>query len=333
MKKLTSLILCGYERGGTTLLGTILNSFNYYSGFEVGVLCCDSPSKFSNFQPYFNNMIYSWKISKEILNNATSGTFQHFYNVILSSSPFTKQPHKKLFYDKTPIYMKSLGLVLNRTNFINKAIVITRDPRSCFVSWSKRIKNEEISYDHFINTNIDLLSKRYIDYFIGCIAHKKNPNILFISFEDLCTNTENLLSNIARFINFEGTYVFNGIKPIFPNVEGNKINSKKIYEYKNYISSKTEELILNETKIAYSFFYLPEDKTKYSAVWNEKKDNIKYVFNKFDLPTDKFFFETINNTYFEPETYLLRYPDVLKAKVNPIHHFKNFGLKENRIAH
>lgn len=333
MKKLPSLILCGYERGGTTLLGTILNNFNYYSGFEVGVLCCDSPSKFNNFKPYCNNMINGWKISKEILINATSEDFEHFYDIILSSSPFTKQPHKKLFFDKTPIYMKSLGLVLNRTSFINKAIVITRDPRSCFVSWSKHTKNEEISHDRFINTNIDIFSKRYVDYFIGCIAHRKNPNVLFISFEDLCTNTENVLSNIARFINFEGTYEFNEIKPIFPNVESNKINSNKIYEYKNYISPKTEQLILNKTNIANSFFYLPEDKTKYSTAWDEKKDNINYVFKKFDLPTDKFFFETINNTYFEPETYLLRYTDVLKAKVNPIRHYKNFGIKENRIAH
>ena len=55
---------------------------------------------------------------------------------------------------------------------------------------------------------------------------------------------------------------------------------------------------------------------------------IEKIFNSHGLPTHNFFYEIINNVYFEPETYLLRYPDVLNAKVNPNLHYKNFGIKK-----
>lgn len=332
MKKLPSLILCGYERGGTTLLSTILNSLNYYSGFEVGILCCESPYKFKDFKPYFNMMKKGWMLSESILEDSISSSFEHFYNTIISNSPFTKQPHKKNFFDKTPIYMSSLGQVLNRTNFINKAIVIFRDPRAVFFSWAKRQKKENETFDDYICKNIKVISNRYIKYFIGCIAHRKNLNVLFLSFEELCSKFDQQIINIKKFLNIEIDLNVKKINPIFKNnVEGDSINLEKIYEYKENLSKDTQNLILNETKLASIFFFPLEDKEKYSEYFQEKIFKIEKIFNIHGLPTNNFFYEIINNVYFEPETYLLRNPNVLNSKVNPNLHYKNFGIKEKRL--
>ena len=66
VKNLPEIILCGYERGGTTMLSELFRSNNYESGFECGVLMCKQPYDFVNYQPYFNK-IRNFPVSMNIL--------------------------------------------------------------------------------------------------------------------------------------------------------------------------------------------------------------------------------------------------------------------------
>ena len=94
-QKLPEIILCGYERGGTTLLSEIFRNNGYQSGFECGVLLAQSPCEFKEVHPFYERILNDWKISKHELEYATNGNFEHFYDSIISSSPLTCQRRSK----------------------------------------------------------------------------------------------------------------------------------------------------------------------------------------------------------------------------------------------
>jgi hypothetical protein len=321
---LPRILLCGYERGGTTLLSDIFRSNGYESGFECGVLMCETPTDFLSYKPYIDMIPQGWGVSSKEAQGLCVGDFKQFYNGLFNLS-FPDAASGVKFFDKTPIYMSQLGRALYRTEFINKACVIHRDPRSVFVSWAKRL-GESNRIEQTVIDKLDNFCNRYLSYFIGSAAHFDNKDVMFIPFEDLCLRESSYYKSIGLFS--EG-YPFSARakESRFGNVMGAGMDLSKILEFDQFLSQKTQDIILERTKLASIFFANASDRIKFGNYWADKKYQIESVMQKFEIDTA---YSVVCSNYFEPVTYLLRYPDVLKAGVNPIRHYSKHGVGENR---
>lgn len=264
---LPNIIICGYEHGGTTLLAEVFRSNGYESGFECGVLMCDTPKEFQNYKPYAEMLVKGWGIKPSDIPSICSGDFKNFYQALISKSSHPINSSVK-FFDKTPIYMSKLGKVLSRTNFINKACVIHRDPRSVFTSWSKRV-GEGKKIETTVLKHLENFCNRYVKYFLGCAAHFNNPDVLFIPFEEFCLRENFYYQTIGMFA--EG-------KPFLPrqgnsryvNVTGNKMDLSKVLEFNKHLSRETQRIILEKTRVASHFFAEAEERIRYSDCWKDR---------------------------------------------------------------
>ncbi len=98
-------VICGLEHSGTTLLSDIFRQVpGLDSGFEVGVLLCDSPRQFPRRQPFYKHMRPGWKISPEDLQRCCAvDTVGEFYAELHRRSGVLKEGTIDIF-DKTPRY-------------------------------------------------------------------------------------------------------------------------------------------------------------------------------------------------------------------------------------
>lgn len=323
-QNLPEIILCGYERGGTTVLSELFRSNKYESGFECGVLMCKQPYDFIDCKPYVDMLSPGWGIDPSLIKSVCKGSFEFFYAQLTEKSSLSFL--NKRVFDKTPIYMKHLGRALHRTGFINKACVIHRDPRSVFVSWAKRRKRQDQSIEQHIAEKLDSFCAHYLSYFIGSAAHMESANVLFIPFEDFVTR-EHLYCKAIGIFATGSEFVKRNTNSRFENVKGNGMDSSKVFEYKKHLTSELQEEILNKTQLAATFFGNSADRGKYGQHWIDISNEINSLLCSFKIT---YLHKEIGGIYFEPFTYLLRYPDILKAKVNPEKHFANHGIGEGR---
>jgi len=330
-KQLPSILLCGYERGGTTLLSQIFRENGYVGGFEVGALMCDSPQDFLSYKPYCDMLRPGWKLGNRVtLEALCSGDFEHFYHGLVSTA-FPKATAAPAF-DKTPIYMSRLGFTLSQTDFINKAVVITRDPRAVFVSWAKRALSDEPKpqmIERLVRSKLAHYSKRYLDYFFGSVAHRNSSSVMFMAYEELCNNQ---LASIERLGVFATgcPFTLTEMTHNYKNIYGNNITVTNVTEFAQYLGPETQRMILQATACAKPFFYgeCADSHMCEDDRWEQLEAKVHDRLNKFRLkPTHN----NVDGLYFEPETYLLRNQDVLKKVLNPIDHFKKHGRREGRL--
>lgn len=325
IRPIPELLLCGYERGGTTLLSDIFRLNGYNSGFECGVLMCETPREFSRYKPYIDILYPGWGLERGKFKYLFKQDFEYFYSSLIEAA-FPGAPLTVRYFDKTPIYMSALGSCLNRTSFINKAIVIHRDPRAVFVSMAKRLAKNKLLLEDYIFKNLDYLSNRYLDYFIGSAVHFFNPDVLFVPFEDLCTREDSFFKLLGDFST--GRSFYSKIKPsTFEKAKIQTMDLSKVYEFKKIISSELEDKILEKTKLAAVFFADPHDRVKYLDTFNDTCFKIDKILKREGLPK---YGHKIEGLYFEPFTYMLRYKDVLDAETNPVTHFQKYGKYEGR---
>ncbi|GGX60210.1 sulfotransferase [Saccharospirillum salsuginis] len=321
-----SFMIGGYERGGTTLLSELFRNNGFNSGFECGVLLCESPLKFKDYNPYYQMMLSGWDLSEESLGSACEEDFKGFYSKVFSSA-FGDVNESQGFFDKTPAYMKKLGLSLYRASPIfSKAIIIYRDPRAIFFSWAKRAVGVE-GVNEYIMDNIKALSNRYISYFNGCVNHFDNPDVLFIPFEEFVTREEEFLTYLSIFLGLKMKLIKRASKPKYGNVTDNKMDFGKVEGYSDVLSGKTQDIILNDTSIAARFFSDTRHRIQYSGKYSELDEKVKYLLSHFGLNERHYL---VDGHYFEPRTYLFRYPDLVKHSVNPVEHFRKHGINEGR---
>lgn len=327
---LPDIILCGYERGGTTLLSQIFRENGYVSGFEVGVLMCDSPATFPDFKPYVDMLHAGWGLGKRItVEELCSADFAHFYRRLATTAYPRKV--KQRFFDKTPIYMSRLGFVLQQTEFIKKAVVITRDPRAVFTSWAKRqfddaVKPETI--DREVRKRLKQYAARYLHYFFGCIAHRSRSNVYFLPYEELCAEPERYVAALGEFAT-GSPFELDTMEHRFNNVYGNTISTENVAEFGGLLSEKTQVMVLEATKPAAVFFFKDRDMTPYLQHWAQLESQVRSVLARHRI---RDFAEQVAGSYFEPETYLLRNEDVLSKRMDPRSHFLNHGKSEARPA-
>ena len=328
---LPSIILCGYERGGTTLLSQIFRENGYVSGFEVGVLLCESPKHFLNFKPYVDMLPAGWGLGQRIsMEELCKGDFAYFYRKLLA----TAYPRYKNLpcFDKTPAYMSRLGYVLSQTEFINKAVVITRDPRAVFVSWAKRALGDDKAspknVEKLVLQKLKPYTQRYLEYFYGCIAHRNNPSVHFVAYEQLCINSQREVSALGRFACNE-SFSLALLTHKFNNVYGDHVSTENVLEFDRFLSASAQTQVLEANKFAANFFCDVTETLNYLWAWQDIEAKVISVLEKYDLANVRQL--QVGGEVFEPETYLFKNQDVLQRKANPVDHYIKFGKGEGRL--
>jgi len=245
------IVVCGYERGGTTLVTEILRSTNLYSsGFECAILSATNQKNLAqNFKVF--NIQKGWLLDcgdmDHIINSKSYG--EVYKKLTESSQVFDSN---KILFDKTPAYMKELSKIIQRSPS-SKYVVICRDPRAVIYSWLKRNPHVDLAHTE----SMDHYTKRYLSYFEGYnnALKKYSGKIFLLSYEKLCTNPEKEVAKLFVFLGISNT-VFSGLHAkLFSNIHGNKITPTFIEEYKNRLPLEIQLEIIAKTKDAELFFY------------------------------------------------------------------------------
>ena len=121
---LPRVLLCGYERGGTTHMSELFRANGFESGFDCGVLLVNEPAEMPSVQ-------------KHLVDEACRGSIEDFCDTAVSAT-FPDRADGSIF-DKTPGYMGRMGKCLSRAPLIEKSEVIYCDLRSIFVSMAGRL--------------------------------------------------------------------------------------------------------------------------------------------------------------------------------------------------
>ena len=317
-------IIGGFERGGTTLLSDLFRANGYESGFECGVLLAPTPAEFHKQPLYWPRLLPGWKIDGPARARAVTEDFEGFYRTICDAA---FPHHDGPFFDKTPRYMQHLGLHLSRAPFLKGALIIHRDPRAIFLSNARR-RSPDLSADDAVDKDFDMLVENYLAYTIGSIAHLGLPNVLFVPYEELVTRQETWLTNLGLFTRAQ-PFQARSAASRFKNVYSDGMDIGKVVEFRDALGPAMQARILDATRLAAPFFCDVSERAHYGALWQRTRERITEVLRKFDLPPVGV---EVDGAYFEPFTYLLRYPDVLERGVNPIRHFRNRGTREQRLA-
>jgi hypothetical protein len=228
--------------------------------------------------------------------------------------------------------MSRLGYALSQTNFINKAVVITRDPRAVFVSWAKRSLPEDAtvkSVGRQVRSKLPQYSKRYLDYFFGCITHRTSPNVMFVAYEDLCLNQVHNIKRLGEFASGQ-EFVLKEMTHNYKNIYGKTIGTENVFEYDQYLEAETQARVLKATGLARPFFFdaLGQPDSSVLHEWERLENSVGTILGKFKIDAASV---DVDGVYFEPETYLLRNKDVRRKAINPIEHFRRYGRKEGRL--
>ena len=317
---LPKLIICGYERGGTTLLSDWVRSAGYFSYFEIGVLLFSNSNNFSKER----NNPYIKMVKKSLINDDINIDFtshESIYNSIFQGKNSTK------FFDKTPKYMSMLGDVIQRSPFCDKYIVITRDPRNVFQSWAMR-NNKSEDIETCIKSNLNQWAKRYLSYYYGCISYIDDDQVLFIKHEDLCLNPIDSKKIIELFLGNKISLdsVIGNKKRSFNNVE-NAINSDKAFDGITKISATLQNNILKATKEAAPFFFNDARKKQYIKNWYSRYTKAWNLITNFGLKNHS---EWVDGKRIDPLFYYLYHDDVLKAGINAVKHFEKHGINKRK---
>jgi hypothetical protein len=275
---------------------------------------CDTPKQFRSFQPYAGMIKAGWKLSDGDFDKCfEQGQLIEFYDYLIKSAGLNLNADK--FFDKTPIYMKDLGACLERADFIEKAVVITRDPRSVFVSWAKRMSGSDTIEDHILN-NLKEYSQRYNRYFVGAMAERYNPRVMFVSFEDLCINPVATCQALGFFVGGQ-RFSHQLLSNRFDNVE-KSINPSKVTEYDSFLSGSAQRSILDACSLSALFFFSNSDRIEYRENFERLDSEINKNLERYDLKQETI---QVGGAYFNPWLYLCLNRRVLEESLNPMEHF------------
>jgi hypothetical protein len=232
-------IVCGYERGGTTLLVQILNNHpRIDSGFESGLLLAGQPKDFltQTFSDFNGNMIQAgWGVRQEDLEYMVEeNDWNQVYKRLRERSVLITDK-RSLLIDKTPKYMLVLSDVLSRMEHV-PCIVVVKEPKGVIYSWLKR--HPDIDLSAIPEQLIQDCCNRYEAYARGYnLAKKAYPKrILKVDYEQLCLHpkleTKKVFDHVGlrfreKYLHFERKY----------EVYGNNISDQYLREYEGILAS------------------------------------------------------------------------------------------------
>ena len=243
-------VVCGFERGGTTLLSEILKQHPMLaSGFEGGFLLVDEVSEFLKLEPYCTNFKRGWQIEDNDLDYICQAhTWANVYQRVIERSPVIENK-ETLIFDKTPKYMQDLPNVLKKVPNVS-CIVLIRDPRAVLYSWAKR---SQLDMEEWLSKNLKSACTRYVSYLKGyteSASTSLNSRILLIRYEEICLNQQQEAEKIFDFLkfDFDPSFISFQKNKSFPNVHGNQISGSYLLEYESGFPKWACEKILEFTK-------------------------------------------------------------------------------------
>ena len=231
-------IVTGFERGGTTLLASLIRQHPSFDGrFECGFLRAGSPRKFLTRDSCHNYrvMISDWGITQaDLLYICAAGDWREMYRRLLERSNL---PDKSVgLVDKTPAYMQCLDQVLAKTSA--KCVAIVRDPRAVF--WSRRKRSDRHTVPAF--------AEYYVAYMRGLErARVKFPDrVHVVQYEQFCATPASETENAYRFLGLEWREEYLAMErgPRYENVYGGAVSRDYAEEFTTRLDAMTQERIL-----------------------------------------------------------------------------------------
>ena len=209
-----SFLICGIEHSGTTLLSDIFRQVpSYDSGFEVGVLLCESPKAFRSHQPFVGNLCSGWGVLDSDLDYlCDADAYETFYARLWERSPVVDK-RKPKFFDKTPRYLAKLNEVSGRMTC--PIFVCHKDPRSIVASDFQRAstKNFEEWYEKYLPAKQGYMRQLYKQY--QWAKAERSKQCMPVRLESLCLESRKTLNSAFDFIGerFELSYLnFSGLR-------------------------------------------------------------------------------------------------------------------------
>ena len=266
-------LVCGFERGGTTLAAELIRQHPRIDGrFECGFLLVDDMADFAEMEAYSHNLKVAWGLSQEDFEYILqSSTHQEAYRRLLERSNL---PDKTVqIYDKTPRYMKDLPRVMQKVDV--PVVCMVRDPRALFWSWRKRWTDDDtmlgglkkiyhkvmqVRLPGFLRTflqrlfylhRINVFSSFYAEYAHAYqAAMERYPErILLVQYESLCLHPQAETRRIYDFLGLEYKDEYLAMPTVpDPYVDRGGILTDLIYEYRQGISWWEEKFILWKTR-------------------------------------------------------------------------------------
>jgi hypothetical protein len=270
-------LVCGFERGGTTLVAELIRQHPEIDGrFECGFLLADKMADYVDLEIYVRNLKAGWGLSQESFEYIVqSPTHRTAYQRLVK---YSNLPDKNIrIYDKTPRYMRHLPNVLKKVDV--PCICVVRDPRALYWSQRKHFDHDELlhqEYEHVYHTLtrfsrvpvINWLSRKYLErqrekvwlerfcgYFLRYGNAWKTANdlfpgrILLVSHDNLCTHPKGETQRIYDFLGlaFEDEYIKLPTTPD-PYVDRGGIIPDLIYEYRKGLSKTDQDTLIDRTK-------------------------------------------------------------------------------------
>ena len=192
---LPQFLICGPEHCGTTLVSDVFRRVGGLdSGFECGVLLCETPADFAGAEPFARNMLDGWGISAaELADACQAPDFAGFYGRLVAQARRI-DPATRMIFDKTPRYLSDLSAVLGRHSA--PVLICFRDPRG--LVWSDYLRacfvaGGGLDFDHwyegYAGAKIAYLRRSY-DQFLRL---SPDPRVQAIGLEDLCSRPRPVL--------------------------------------------------------------------------------------------------------------------------------------------
>jgi hypothetical protein len=271
-------IVCGFERGGTTLAAELIRQHPDIDGrFECGFLLVDDMADFAKLEIYPDNLKAGWGLSDEdFAYICASPSHLVAYKRLVERSNI---PDKTVrIFDKTPRYMQRLKDILFQIDV--PCICVVRDPRALYWSrqkhWDKkrlilgprwrkiyrflermplpsfirRLERAFFRWRHTIN-RFNLFSGHYVDYSRGWqeANHLFSDRILLVRHEELCTNPKVETQRIYEFLGLEFKEAYLTLPTVpDPYVNRGGILTDFIYEYRQGLSKRNQRYLLKKTK-------------------------------------------------------------------------------------
>jgi len=277
MDNLLFCLVCGFERGGTTLVAELIRQDPEIDGrFECGFLLVDDLADFASLDVYVRNIKAGWGLSQESLEYILQAP-SHIaaYQRLIERANL---PNKNIrIYDKTPRYMRHLPEVLSKVDV--PCICVVRDPRALYWSQRKHYNHDNLSHQEYERPynflmrfkdvpGINWISKKYLEgerekvwmdafcaYYLRFsnawkAADEQYPGrILLVKHDQLCTNPKEETQRIYDFLGmrFKEEYIDLPTTPD-PYVNRGGIVKDLVYEYQQGLSRKNQKYLLNETR-------------------------------------------------------------------------------------
>lgn len=254
-------IVCGYERGGTTVLAALLRSHPALdSGFEGGFLLADSPRDFPGLEPYASNASKTYRLDAAALADVcnTDDWFE-IYARLANRSPVLKHPGIGVF-DKAPRYLEYLDTVLAKVPGV-PCVVLARDPLAVLHSWRTRL---QMNPRRWFDEQLEAACERYVSYYRGYVRALEaghGDRILLVHYESLCLHTELEAERIFRHLGlvYEPSLLELGRGgTLHANLHGDRISPSFLANFTEYADARFHGRILRRTAEAKAFHW-PED--------------------------------------------------------------------------